>query len=904
MGGWETGRLGEETDGRSARKWGERMNHSGIDRASLFGGLKPVAKRVNVLAIVAALTMTFALLAQSTSTASADPATVSKKAKKTKPFVKVTSTTQAAVSRSASVKVKVRIPVPKKADRKSRRSLRKQTQNLRISLSVKQAYSPSFQVKPVRTKVKGFQTKTVTIKLPSVAKSLVSDCGAPTLKLGIKGSKKGRLYPSWAKSTTLRLKKDPVPCAVPADVDLSKADSCDFIQPTGNACMAPFPNNFYTQPDSASKTGLRVHVAADATPANQTGKNIEVTDLNRSDGFSPGPLISVRIPGMDNQPAFDQSGIVPITRMSQYTEPGQAVVLIDAASGERQLIWGELDYNATSDDTRNLIIRPGKNLKDGHRYIVAIRGMKRADGSAIEAPAGFRLYRDTDRTDNQTVENRRDHFESIFDTLDGAGIERGSLYLAWDFTVASTENITGRMLSIRNRAFAQLGDTNLTDGTVQGSAPEFTVDTVDDYPTATGNGVENIRTVTGTFQVPCFLNTAGCPSGSTYNLDSDQMPIRIPGNEQTARFTCNIPRSAVNEVSPGNFEVDHTVRPSLYGHGLFGDYGEVNSKNIRQLGTENGVMVCGTDWSGMAEDDVIPAAVPALQDLSKFSALPDRLQQGFLNFLFLGRLMIHPDGFDDDAAFKFDGESVIDTSDLFYYGNSQGGIAGGALTAVATDFTRSVLYVPGINYSTLLTRSVDFDDYKLLLYPSYPDEVSRPVLFSIMQSLWDRGEPNGYANHMTDDPLPGTPAHKVMLEMAYGDHQVANVATEVEARTIGAPMRVPALDASRQPTGMVDPFFGHETLGDLAGSAADGNAFFTWDIGPKRMVGPTEFGTMPPPITNTPPPEDSGVDPHDTVIRNSPLIRKQIADFITTDGKVTNPCGANPCYAAGWNGFP
>ncbi|HTU15469.1 MAG TPA: hypothetical protein VMF31_09740 [Solirubrobacterales bacterium] len=876
------------------------MKHSETVRGARIGGLTPLG----IVAILTLLATACALFVNWGATAAAGTATASKKAGTTKPLVKITGTTQAAAIKSGSIKVRVKVPVPKKAKRKARRALGHQAQNVTLSLSVKQDYSPAFRVKPVRTKVKGFRTKTVTIKLPAVAKSLIADCGAPSLKLTAKGSKKRRLYPKWAKSAAGRLKKDPAPCAVPPDVDLSRADSCDFIQPTGNACMAPYPNDFYTRPDSTSETGLRVNVAPTATPANQDGKNIEVTDLNRSDGFSPGPLISVRIPGMDSQPAFDQSGIVPITRMSQYTEPGQAVVLIDAASGERQMIWGELDYNATSADTRNLIIRPGKNLKDGHRYIVAIRGMKRADGSAIEAPAGFRLYRDADRTDNETVEARRDHFESIFDTLAGAGIDRGSLYLAWDFTVASTENITGRMLSIRNRAFAELGDTNLTDGTVQGAAPDFTVNAVEDFQTAVGSGVENIRTVTGTFKVPCFLNTAGCPTGSTYNLDSDQMPIRIPGNEQTARFTCNIPRSAVNEVAPGDFEVDHKVRPSLYGHGLFGDYGEVNSKNIRQLGTENGVMVCGTDWSGMAEEDVIGAALPALLDLSKFSALPDRLQQGFLNFLFLGRLMIHPDGFNDDPAFKFGGESVIDTSDLFYYGNSQGGIAGGALTAVATDFTRSVLYVPGINYSTLLTRSVDFDDYKLVLYPSYPDELSRPVLFSIMQSLWDRGEPNGYANHMTDDPLPGTPPHKVMLEMAYGDHQVANVATEVEARTIGAPMRVPALDADRQPAGMVDPFYGHETLGDLAGPAADGNAFFTWDIGPKRMVGPTEFGTLPPPITNTPPPDDSGVDPHDTVIRNSPLIRKQIADFITTNGKVTNPCGANPCYAAGWNGFP
>ncbi|MCB0869473.1 MAG: hypothetical protein KDB52_01450, partial [Solirubrobacterales bacterium] len=504
-----------------------------------------------------------------------------------------------------------------------------------------------------------------------------------------------------------------------------------------------------------------------------------------------------------------------------------------------------------------------------------------------------------------------------------AGIQRSSLYLAWDFTVASSENITGRMLSIRNRAFAELGDTNLTDGIVQGEAPDFTVTSISNYNgNATGDGVEDIRVVKGTFKVPCYLNRVGCPSGATFDLDGEQKPIRMEGNEMTARFSCNIPRSVVGDGAGGGDDTAffQTARPSLYGHGLFGSINEVTSKNIRQLGVENNVLVCGTDWSGMASEDVPFAALQALQDLSKFPAMPDRLQQGFLNFLYLGRLLIHPDGFAAADAFKIGGHSVINTDDLFYYGNSQGGIAGGALTAVATDFTRSVLYVPGMNYSTLLTRSTDFHDYALILYPTYKDELERPVIFSLMQTMWDRGEPNGYANHMTSNPLPGTPAHKVMIEMAYGDHQVANVATEVEARTIGAPLRMATggltggvVSDNRHPAGLIEPFYGHETLGDLSGPAADGNAFFVWDIGPQREESGILYGTDPAPLTNTSPTtgesdtplgETSGIDPHDTVIRSSPLIRKQIADFLKTDGKVTNPCGNNPCWAAGWQGMP
>jgi hypothetical protein len=202
-----------------------------------------------------------------------------------------------------------------------------------------------------------------------------------------------------------------------------------------------------------------------------------------------------------------------------------------------------------------------------------------------------------------------------------------------------------------------------------------------------------------------------------------------------------------------------------------------------------------------------------------------------------------------------------------------------------------------------LPRSVDFEDYALLLYPSYPDESVRPLLLSLIQMEWDRGEPNGYANHMTDDPLPGTPAHKVLIEMAYGDHQVSNVATEVEARTIGAPLRRPALDPGRAPSAFAGFFPQLPTLGPLTGPAAHGNGFFVWDIGPKRPDGMGGFlGTDSAPITNTAPNDSYGVDPHDTVIDTSAAVRHQIAQFIKPHGTIVPVCGHHPCYAAGWDG--
>ena len=71
-----------------------------------------------------------------------------------------------------------------------------------------------------------------------------------------------------------------------------------------------------------------------------------------------------------------------------------------------------------------------------------------------------------------------------------------------------------------------------------------------------------------------------------------------------------------------------------------------------------------------------------------------RSQQGFLNQMYLGRLLIHPNGLTANPAFA----GLVDPSQLYYDGNSQGGILGTALTAMAPDFTRAVLGVPGINF--------------------------------------------------------------------------------------------------------------------------------------------------------------------------------------------------------------
>jgi hypothetical protein len=174
-----------------------------------------------------------------------------------------------------------------------------------------------------------------------------------------------------------------------------------------------------------------------------------------------------------------------------------------------------------------------------------------------------------------------------------------------------------------------------------------------------------------------------------------------------------------------------------------------------------------------------------------------------------------------------------------------------------------------------------------------------------MQMLWDRSDPNGYAAHMTHDPLPNTPAHDVLLHVGFGDHQVADITTEVEARTIDARVHRPLLEPGRdryrdrpypdRPFGPL--FYGVDSLGPL-GYSATGSGVIFWDDGPLRPRGGGTAGTPPPYAANIPPRE--GTDPHEHP-RRSVAARRQKSEFLRVDGRIVDVCGG-PCFADGYAG--
>lgn len=618
------------------------------------------------------------------------------------------------------------------------------------------------------------------------------------------------------------------------------------MAPTAQAqpSLLPWPSDEFTKRDRTTDTGRRLNLPRAAMPANKGGVRIDPTDMNRADGFSPGSMIIVKVPGLDNEQALQRSHLPSLRNLAASLARRSPVVVFNARTGKRHPVWAELDSNATSDANRMLIIRPAKNFSEGERYVVVLRNLKDRNGKPITRKhSGWRPFKRG---------------------LRKAGLRRrGGIYRVWSFTVASEHSLAGRMLRIRDDAFRALGDTNLRDLKVAGKAPTFRIDSVTNLTPAEDDRIA--RRVDGTITVPCYL-TNGCAPGGEFTFSKKGLP-EYHGTT-TATFTCRIPRSVLDPANPPQ------GRPSLYGHGLLGSASEVNAGNVRSMANEHNFVFCATAWAGFAAED-IGNIVTSINDFSSFNTVADRMQQGFLNQLLLGRLMIHPQGLSANPAFQKDGRSVIDTRRLFFDGNSQGGIMGGGLTAVAPDFNRAVLGVPGMNYSTLLQRSVDFDVYATLIYPSYPDESTRQLMFAVIQLLWDRGEADGYAQHMTSDALPNTPRHTVLMHVAFGDHQVSDTTAEIEARTIGARRYRPVLAPGRS------PWQRFQLIPSITRFPFGGSAIVMWDS-----------GTPAPPITNMP--NRGGEDPHSDP-RSTPAARVQKSEFLKVDGRVVDVCGAAPC---------
>ena len=179
--------------------------------------------------------------------------------------------------------------------------------------------------------------------------------------------------------------------------------------------------------------------------------------------------------------------------------------------------------------------------------------------------------------------------------------------------------------------------------------------------------------------------------------------------------------------------------------------------------------------------DTGPITLALIESPHMFSTVPERTMQGFVEFTALAELMMGDMVADDNLM--VDGTSLIDPEHLYFYGNSQGSVLGGAYASMSHRVERTALGVPGLPFSLLLTRAEGFQPFFQLLETMYADWADITLMIGLFQPLWDPGESGGWVHRM-DRP--------VLMQAAIGDASVPTVGAHVLARSIGAGLADPA----------------------------------------------------------------------------------------------------------------
>ena len=320
----------------------------------------------------------------------------------------------------------------------------------------------------------------------------------------------------------------------------------------------------------------------------------------------------------------------------------------------------------------NLIIRPAVNFEEGTRYVVALRNMKDATGQLIRRSDAFRVYRDKLPTADAAIEARRPHMEDLFATLEQAGHRAQRPLPRLGLHGREPAQPHRARAPIRDDAFATARATPTSPTSPsrarrrrsRSRGPATTATAArrppPDPPTGAvhdrrGQPHRAPRRGHGHGALLPGRRRAARRARSSRSLPGSTVPAaRSPATRYSANFICNIPRVDDRRRRPSHRRARRSTGTACSARRARSTRG-----NVKAMAHEHNFIFCATDWVGFSTR-TCRTSLTILQDLSQLPDAVDRMQQGFLNFMFLGRLLIHPDGFAADPAFQDGRRRVAD----------------------------------------------------------------------------------------------------------------------------------------------------------------------------------------------------------------------------------------------------
>lgn len=598
----------------------------------------------------------------------------------------------------------------------------------------------------------------------------------------------------------------------------------------GHHCQLPYPSDFYRVADADAPGGYRL--APTGLVSNQM-LDADVHGAVVADGFSHIPSIVALLPD-----EVSDAGLTHLLGDLAASTADDSRTILLAADGTRVPHYVDLDPRGFDPLRQAIVIHPAVGLEYGQNYVVALRRIERPDGAPAAAAEGFRRLRDGEG--DPAIDPLAPLYDGdIFPRLEAQGWARGELQLAWSFTVASREVSVADMLRVRELTLAWLEE----------NQPAITIEDL-----VTDPQPDVWRRVTGTVTGPLFLEE-DAPGAALHRGADGQVELN---GTTSFPFTAQVPAS----LAGGGDGV-----ALLYGHGFFGDRGELEGQSARTISDSLGAVLFGIDWTGMSQDEL----PEVLEDLGGAPAhtvdFSDRVHQGMANWIAFAAAVKGP-LLEAAELQRGGGAPVYAPAPLCFLGISQGHILGGTMAAVNPLVDRVALEVGGAGFTHMMFRARPFDAFLLIISGILDDFADHQLFAASLQIAFDRFDPGSYAGFLAGEPLPGTPAGRgPLLQMGIGDASVPNLGTLLHARLLGAGYTAPS---------PLEPF----GLAPLDGPTA-GPALTIFDLG----VDPAAVYSQ-----AIPPMSDNEV--HEGV-RLLPASIEELRTFFTA-GTIASPC-EGPC---------
>ena len=539
------------------------------------------------------------------------------------------------------------------------------------------------------------------------------------------------------------------------EISISGTNFCDNTNP--DHCLLPFPSSAFLDSDSGTTTGYRLDIDGQAIPDSASAPSEDFHMLDYKDGHSPSTQVFTTFSSLP-----DISGLASQDSIHLSSQPDHNSLLLNMDTGQITEHWVEISSRTQEDEPTLVHVRSLRGLDHNTQYAVAFRGLVDENGDPIEPFPGFKALRDGIVTDNQQIESLRPSYETMFTSLSGIGYERQNLISAWWFHTASTQSITGDIISMRNDATQRLGDDGIgcnVTSVIENYAEDNTT----------------LRRISGTITTPHYLESTYPPTPMTRSEDGTPKFNFLT----EFVFTVTIPMSAAESSQPAPLVV--------LGHGFLGN-GEGMVSGFRGWANDSGVATIGTDFKGWSSDGDFDAVTFGLMNVNYLQHQSERLQQSVINHLAM--ITTIKGVCSDIPEFYHNGVNLVDTTDVDYMGVSLGGIRGPSMLSLIPEIDHGVLWVAGSSFGFIAERSTQYTQFEELFSSplAYESTMDRSILIALMQSMWDTTEPETYLPFI-DGGLDGElHPYEVLYLVSINDAQVTTLSADRASRTSGIPV--------------------------------------------------------------------------------------------------------------------